>query len=178
MNKKLLAAMVAGCAMFSGAALADDGQVKFTGNIIDTGCEVVNNMDNRLEVPMGDIAKTVFTGVGSTAAEQRFAIKLKNCPNTATKAAVIFSGENVGGDNSKLQLTGEGTPGVASGVALQLVDGSNNAALQLHSRSASLDIPQGTDNIDLPFRVRYIQIGSSVAAGTADGVANFTISYN
>ena len=41
MKKTLLAAVVAGCAAFSGAALADDGQVKFIGDIIDAGCDVV-----------------------------------------------------------------------------------------------------------------------------------------
>ncbi|MEN0614291.1 fimbrial protein [Klebsiella indica] len=177
MNKTLLATMVAGCAVFSGAAFAVDGQVKFTGAVIDAGCDVVNNMANPLEVLMGQVPKTQFTGVGSTAAEQRFAIKLENCPNTVTKASVIFSGDNVGGDDSKLKLTGAGSSGVASGVALQLVDGSTNATLPLYSRSTSLDIP-GSGDIDLPFRVRYIQTESTVTAGTADGAANFTISYN
>lgn len=77
MKKTLLAAVVAGCAAFSGAALADDGQVKFIGDIIDAGCDVVNDLSNPLEVQMGQIAKTSFSGTGSTAAEQNFAIKLK-----------------------------------------------------------------------------------------------------
>ena len=119
MKKTLLAAVVAGCAAFSGAALADDGQVKFICDIIDAGCDVVNDLSNPLEVQMGQIAKTAFSGTGSTAAEQNFAIKLENCPTTVTKASVLFSGANVNGDNDKLQLTGAGTdPAVAEGVEL------------------------------------------------------------
>ncbi|HCB1498214.1 major type 1 subunit fimbrin (pilin) [Klebsiella oxytoca] len=175
MKKTLLAAVVAGCATFSGAALADDGQVKFLGEIIDAGCDVVNDLSNPLEVQMGQIAKTAFTGPGSTAAEQGFDIKLENCPTTVAKASVLFSGTNVGGDNDKLQLTAE--PSVATGVALQLVDGSNNNTLPLFTRSTSLTIPS-TGNIDLPFRVRYIQTDATVVAGKANGTANFTISYN
>lgn len=98
-EKTLLAAVVAGCAAFSGAALADDGQVKFLGEIIDAGCDVVNDMTNPLEVHMGQIAKTAFSGTGSTAAEQDFSIKLENCPTTVAKASVLFSGPNVNGDN-------------------------------------------------------------------------------
>ncbi|CAM3081385.1 putative major fimbrial subunit LpfA [Klebsiella spallanzanii] len=178
MKKTLLAAVVAGCATFSGAALADDGQVKFIGDIIDAGCDVVNDLSNPLEVQMGQIAKTAFSGTGSTAAEQGFDIKLENCPTTVTKASVLFSGDNVGGDNDKLQLTGAGTdPDVAEGVALQLVDGSTNSTLPLFTRSTSLTIPS-TGNIDLPFRVRYIQTDATVVAGKANGTANFTISYN
>lgn len=64
MKKTLLAAVVAGCAAFSGAALADDGQVKFIGDIIDAGCDVVNDLSNPLEVQMGQIAKTAFSGRG------------------------------------------------------------------------------------------------------------------
>ncbi|STW80224.1 Fimbrial protein [Klebsiella michiganensis] len=59
----------------------------------------------------------------------------------------------------------------------QLVDASSNATLPLYTRSASLTIP-ATGNIDLPFRVRYIQTESTIVAGKADGTANFTISYN
>ncbi|STV87533.1 Fimbrial protein [Klebsiella michiganensis] len=62
-------------------------------------------------------------------------------------------------------------------MALQLVDASSNATLPLYTRSASLTIP-ATGNIDLPFRVRYIQTESTIVAGKADGTANFTISYN
>ena len=101
MKKTLLAAVVAGCAAFSGAALADDGQVKFIGDIIDAGCDVVNDLSNPLEVQMGQIAKTAFSGTGSTAAEQNFAIKLENCPTTVAKASVLFSGANVNGDNDR-----------------------------------------------------------------------------
>ena len=68
-------------------------------------------------------------------------------------------------------------PDVATGVALQLVDASSNSTLPLYTRSASLSIP-ATGNIDLPFRVRYIQTESTIVAGKADGTANFTISYN
>ncbi|VYT94054.1 fimbrial protein [Metakosakonia massiliensis] len=178
MKKTFLAALVAGCATFSGAALADDGQVKFTGKIIDAGCDVINDLSNPLVVDMGEIAKTAFTGTGSTAAEQGFDIKLENCPTTISKASVLFSGDNVGGDNEKLKLTGAGTdPDVAKGVSLQLVDGSNNNVLPLFARSTSLAVPS-TGNIDLPFRVRYIQTEATVVAGKADGTANFTISYN
>ncbi|MDM4551548.1 fimbrial protein [Klebsiella oxytoca] len=152
--------------------------MKFLGEIIDAGCDVVNDMTNPLEVHMGQIAKTAFSGTGSTAAEQDFSIKLENCPTTVAKASVLFSGPNVNGDNEKLELTGAGTdPDVAEGVALQLVDGSNNNTLPLFTRSTSLNIP-ATGKIDLPFRVRYIQTDTTVVAGKADGSANFTISYN
>lgn len=178
MKKTLLAAVIASCATFSGAVLADDGQVRFTGEIIDAGCDVVNDLSNPLIVDMGQIAKTAFAGTGTTAAEQGFDIKLENCPTTVTKASVLFSGDNVGGDNEKLKLTGAGTdPDVAKGVSLQLVDGSNNNILPLFARSTSLTIP-ASGNIDLPFRVRYIQTDTTIVVGKAGGAANFTISYN
>lgn len=62
-------------------------------------------------------------------------------------------------------------------MALQLVDGSTNSTLPLFTRSTSLTIPS-TGDIDLPFRVRYIQTDTTVVAGKANGSANFTISYN
>lgn len=53
MKKTLLAAVVAACATISGAALADDGQVKFIGDIIDAGCDVVNDLSNPAGSPNG-----------------------------------------------------------------------------------------------------------------------------
>ncbi|STW80223.1 Fimbrial protein [Klebsiella michiganensis] len=35
-------------------------RVKFIGDIIDAGCDVVNDLSNPLEVQMGQIAKTAF----------------------------------------------------------------------------------------------------------------------
>ncbi|MFQ8717313.1 MAG: fimbrial protein [Enterobacter hormaechei] len=41
------------------AAQADDGQVNFTGNIIEQGCKIDTTMTAPQTVKLGDIAKTV-----------------------------------------------------------------------------------------------------------------------
>ena len=53
-----------GCGEFSSAlpALAADGQVNFTGNIVDAACKVTNDLSNPLNVVLGDVARTAFAG--------------------------------------------------------------------------------------------------------------------
>ena len=44
------------------AGPAADGQVNFTGNIVDAACKVTNDLSNPLNVVLGDVARTAFAG--------------------------------------------------------------------------------------------------------------------
>ena len=173
MKKTLLAAVVAGCAAFSGAALADDGQVKFLGEIIDAGCDVVNDMTNPLEVHMGQIAKTAFSGTGSTAAEQDFSIKLEDCDTTVSQeAAVIFNGQQDGTLAGSLANTAGA--GAATNVALQLY-GPDGQPLNIGDTSGTVTLIDG-ENV-VPLSVDYIATGA-VVAGNVSATATFSMVYS
>jgi major type 1 subunit fimbrin (pilin) len=77
----------------------------FTGEIIDSACQVVNGLSNPLNVQLGKVSKTVFTGAGSTSTLTKFDIQLKNCPETVTSAAINFGGTPDANNNSTLALT-------------------------------------------------------------------------
>ncbi|AHG20962.1 ferrous iron transporter B [Chania multitudinisentens RB-25] len=167
----IVATLVAAGAMGSVSAFAADGQINFTGEIIDSACEVVNNVSSPLNVSMGKIAKTAFSGKGSTAAATKFTLQLNNCPATLTGATVKFDGTTVAGDNSVLALTSGG----ATGVGIQLSDSSSVLALNTASASYPLQ-STGTNNLD--FVARYVATAATVTAGAANAVASFTINYN
>jgi major type 1 subunit fimbrin (pilin) len=155
--------------------MAADGQVNFKGEIIDSACEVVNSVSNPLDVTLGQVAKTAFTGAGSTAAATKFTLQLKNCPESVTSAAVKFDGTADAGDNNVLQLTQD--TGVATGVGIQLSDASN-AVLPLFTASTSYPLVSGTAVNNLDFVARYIATDETVTAGPANSVASFSINYN
>jgi major type 1 subunit fimbrin (pilin) len=95
MNKVALGFCIAatvGCSASAFAATNGEGQINFTGEIIDSACQVVNGLSNPLNVQLGKVSKTVFTGAGSTSTLTKFDIQLKDCPETVTSAAINFGG--------------------------------------------------------------------------------------
>ena len=66
MKKILLMTTMAALACSSSltwAATTGEGQVNFTGEILDAACEVVNSQSSPLAVDLGKISKTAFTGI-------------------------------------------------------------------------------------------------------------------
>ncbi|MFP2514729.1 fimbrial protein [Buttiauxella agrestis] len=177
MKKNLIAVAVLATSVFGVAsAMAADGQVNFTGEIIDTPCVAVNTPSNPLEVKLGKVGKTAFTGAGSTAAATKFTLQLTDCPATVSTASVKFDGTSDAGNNSVLALTQES--GVATGVGIQLSDDANTVVpLFTASKAYALQTGVGVMN-DLDFVARYVATSDNVTAGTANSMASFTINYN
>lgn len=173
MKKNLIVAtLTAAAALCSASSFAQDGTVNFTGEIIDSACTVDIGSNNTMVVDLGKVAKTAFTGVGSTASATKFTLVLKDCPATVSSAKVKFDGTGYANDNTVLALTPGAT--TATGVAIQLSDAAN--VLPLATSSASYPLSStGVNNLD--FFARYIAKGT-VVAGLANSTANFTVNYN
>ncbi|MGL5603164.1 MAG: fimbrial protein [Silvania sp.] len=178
MKKNYIASAFAFAAALSvSTAFAQDaGQVNFTGEIIDAGCEIANTPAAPLDVTLGQVQRTAFNGAGSTAAPTSFKLVLKNCPETVHNAMVKFDGANVDGDTSVLALTGAGTTGVATGVGVQLSDDANTV-LPLFTASKAYPLTDTQDN-ELTFVARYVATAATVGVGLANATANFSVTYN
>lgn len=178
MNKVALGFFIAatiGCSASALAATDGEGQINFTGEIIDSACQVVNGISNPLNVELGQVSKTVFTGAGSTSTPTRFDIQLKNCPESVTSAAINFGGTPDSDNNSALSLTPDAD--AATGVAIQLLD-STDQPVSLYTPSRQYPLTAGSTVNDLEFAGRYIQTGPTVTAGPANSVSTFTVIYN
>ena len=178
MNKVALGLFIAaavGCSASAFAAINGEGQINFTGEIIDSACQVVNGLSNPLDVQLGKVSKTVFTGAGSTSTLTKFDIKLTNCPETVTSAAINFGGTPDADNNAALALTPD--TDAATGVAIQLVDTSGQP-VSLYTPSKQYPLASGTAVNDLEFGARYIQTQAAVTAGSANSVSTFTVIYN
>ena len=164
-----------GCSASVFAAADGEGQINFTGEIIDSACQVVNEISNPLNVQLGKISKTVFTGAGSTGTLTKFDIQLKDCPETVTSAAINFGGTPDADNHSTLALTPDAD--TATGVAIQLVDASAQP-VSLYSPTRQYPLASGTAVNNLEFGARYIQTQTAVTAGLANSVSTFTVIYN
>ncbi|AUJ83706.1 fimbrial protein [Enterobacter cancerogenus] len=147
-----------------------NGIVHFTGEIIDSTCEVSTGTKDQT-VDLGKVNKSTFTDVGSTASVQAFQIDLVNCPQTYKKANARFDGTEDGDGYLKLNNGG------ATGVAIAIYNRADNSLLKLYNQSKTADISaEGTAS--LPFMARYIATSSTVTAGLANADSEFTITYS
>lgn len=174
MKKNIIAAALATVALTSVSAFAADGQVNFTGEIIDAACTVSNTAANPLDVKLGQVSKTAFAQAGDKTAATQFTLTLTGCPSSVSSATVKFDGTSVNGDNSILALT-QGTD-VATGVGIQLSDDSNTV-LPLFTASKAYTLQSDATN-SLNFVARYISTAATVTTGPANATANFSINYN
>lgn len=122
MKKLLLAACVSSACCSTAFAAGGEGQVNFTGEILDSACEVVNTTTSPLQVTLGKISKSVFTAAGATSTPTMFKVQLKNCPETVTSASITFGGTPDSTNENILALKSE--TGVATGVGIQILDSS------------------------------------------------------
>ena len=170
MKKNLLASLIAATSIVAvNNALAADGTIDFTGEIIDQACELAAGSD-ALKVNLGQVSKKALPNAGSTAAATKFTIKLINCPATVTTASVKFDADSYIGDDEVIKLKEE------TGVGIQITDDTNKI-VPLFTASKAYPLQQNVEN-NLDFRARYIAKSDTVTPGPANATATFTINYN
>lgn len=176
--------------IFASQAFAADGTIHFRGEVIDSTCEITSDTADQT-VNIGRVAKTTFSGVDSTASVKDFHIKLENCPETYTQAAVRFDGTEdkdtigkgylsigtpVNGETGTDGIyTGEGSAVAATGVAIKLYNLSDDSAIPLYNNSKYVPITSG--KADMGFKAKFVQTLASVTPGTANADSQFTIEY-
>lgn len=180
MKGKFAAAVLFTAMGLASTAMAQDGQVNFTGKIIEAGCKINGSVTSSQDVKLGEVSKTAFTAAGSTAATTKFSLVLTACPADllGKPVSVKYDGMPDTLNNDYLQITGYGTTGVAKGVAIQLLN-SDTSELPLSTESKSVTIASdAAEETNLDFFARYIATEDSVSGGDANGVVNFTLTYN
>lgn len=162
------------------SVMAQDGQVNFTGKIIEAGCKINGNVTDTQDVKLGDVVNTAFTAAGDSAATTKFSLVLTACPAelAGKPVSVKYDGTPDTINNDYLQLTGYGDATVASGVAIQLLN-ADSSELPLGTASKAVTIASDVaEETTLDFFARYIATNAKVTGGDANGSVNFTLTYN
>ncbi|KFK96215.1 MULTISPECIES: fimbrial protein [unclassified Serratia (in: enterobacteria)] len=178
MKKTVVATVFASLAMLATTnALAVDGTIHFTGNILDSACNVTSGVAGTQTVALGNFAKSDLATAGMTSAGTAFTVTLSGCPaNGYTKASLKFDGTTVTSDNTLLALdTGQ----TATGVGVQLLeqDGATPIAMRTDSVAKNLDLSASTAVTSLNFVARY-KAFAGATAGTANATTTFEVDYN
>lgn len=175
--KKLLISLAVISAIHAGATFASDGVINFTGEIVDTSCQV-DTSSKDMTVNLGKVNKTSFTQAGDEESATKFTIKLTGCPTTpegTTQAAIKFEGQSVPGDDTVLALTD--TAGAATGVGVEIKDWADNPVSMRTTPTAFL--PLGTSGeMSLNYTAYYRATAGTVTSGEANAATSFTVVYN
>ncbi len=123
-------------------------------------------------VALGEVARSDFHGVGSTRGEQPFLLDLA-C-DAGARVNIQFDGIAAGSDApGVLALVSPDVQTSARGVGVQLL--YRGAPLALGERLPLETAPQGLRSY--PFSARYYQTQPQIAAGEANAVATFSLTY-
>lgn len=168
-------ALAATAAVSMSNAFAAAGTVNFTGEILDAACTVDVASQNQT-VDLGKYNKSEFTATGSITAAKKFNIVLKNCPTTVTSAYVRFDGKPEATDSTLLAVDSS-VAGAATGVAINLMS-ADKVQLPLHGGNSYRYTLSSTADNTLDFFAQYKSTASTVTAGPANSVAQFSVIYN
>ena len=136
-----------------------------------------------IQVPLGDVPRTVFSGIGSTSPEKSFNIGLNCAGGAQGVAATIYTTltdqTNTANTSNVLSLT---STSKAKGIGIQIRNGTNvisygpaSSAIGNKNQWMAGQSINGTFNI--PLAARYVQTGATITAGSANGIATFTMGY-
>ncbi|AMP00670.1 fimbrial family protein [Collimonas arenae] len=142
--------------------------------IITPSCTVDTGSQN-VVVNFGSISRGSFKGIGSTAGDRPFNIKL-NCQRGENAQNTILLNMQATADLSKsagvTQLTQ--SAGVATGVAIQILDKNSQPVIFGTAMTVG---PSADIQYVVPFTARYYQTAGTVTTGSANGTATFTVEY-
>ncbi|MBK5073872.1 type 1 fimbrial protein [Budviciaceae bacterium CWB-B4] len=171
MKKYVLFSTALACTALSPIVFAEDGKVNFKGTILESACTVESSSQN-LDVNLGRVSKTVFTAAGDTSSPMPFSLKLENCPTDVLTSgvAVRFEGTTVSGKTDILDITGG-----AAGVGVQIKDKAGQKIVLGSESTTYTPLVAGDNTLD--FTAYYVSTSTTVTAGAANAVANFTIIY-
>ncbi len=141
-----------------------------TNTIAPVACSVSNSAIN---VPMGDMARKLFTGVGYKGPIKQFFITLRCDADTKVKMTIDAVADSSAAPGV-IALTSAGSPGVASGVGIQLTH--SGAPVVFGSPKSIITSAGGVLNI--PLIATYYQTSPTVRVGPANAQATFTMTYN
>lgn len=153
--------------------------------IASASCQVTGDINK--VVTLSPVAKSGFTGIGSTQGEQAFNINILCNGGTNTTSAiesnaisVSFDYQPFGGTTNVIDNSASATQ-LAAGVGTQLLTDMNGNLNHVISQGEKLPLGLVVSgqlvNYSIPMKARYYQAANTVTAGAVRGMATLTIIY-
>ncbi|KVE06913.1 fimbrial protein [Burkholderia anthina] len=187
--------VAAAVALAAGSAMAADGTINFTGEIVAASCGITGGNgtsvtggkgQQSIDVKLGKVSVDSLGGAAGGGIAAGTAVNLNlDCGATAKGLSTVkvrfdpASGSGVDGKNNKLLQT----TGTAKGVGIGIYDAAGTL-LNMNANETfdaplvnggTAEAPVYTAN--LAMRAGYVKNGDEVVAGTANGTLPFTLTY-
>lgn len=188
-RKSLLAAVVG---LTAHSAMAADGAVNFTGEIVAASCGITGGAgttvggsakDQVINVNLGKVSTNSLGGTAGSGIVAGQAINLNlDCDKAAAGLAAVTmqldaaAGSGIDAKNGNLLKT----TGTATGVGIGIYNTSNkllNLSSNDHIRGTLSGDATAGYKTRLVMRAAYVANGDVIKAGTANGTLPFTLSY-
>lgn len=175
--KKIYGLFISILGLLSHSAIAEDVMVQITGAILPQSCNVKSS-DLTKNVIFDDIDPQDLTPVGATTASKKVSIALENCTGNVSGMSYMFSGTSDTSNPNLLKVIGKSNvspEGVASGLAIEILD-MNNQSISLNKKQ-SFSQKITTSNYDFDFYLRYKSISQKIEAGDASSLLYLDFYY-
>ena len=154
--------------------------------IASSSCEIQGQINQFVQLKT--VNKSDFKGVGSTAAEQPFNIRLlcsggvnETGQPTTNDISVSFTYDTVANTNNVIANTNGSSQGRASGVGVQLVwnyKNQNSVVVNNEKKIVETINSNNTKQYDIPMKARYYQTDTNIRPGRVSGLAQVIINYD
>lgn len=142
-----------------------------SSTITNPACTVTNN---NVAVPMGNVKRNIFNGVGYTGLPVQFFISL-NCQAGSRINFKIDATADSSGAPGVMAINSSATGNAASGVGIKLTRGGTPVAF---GTTTLAGVSANNGLYSIPIIAQYYQTQPIVTAGQANGTATFTMTYN
>ncbi|WP_434629542.1 fimbrial protein [Chromobacterium sp. CV08] len=172
--KQFVTAALIGLGVYSSGAMASDGKITVTGNIVAQTCTIAGNSGQNVTVTLPTVGTSALASAGQTAGSTPFSINLSNCPSGLKNAQTRFEvGPTVDSASGNL-LNSTGT-GSATNVEVQLLNNSSNA-INLNNNANSQVVPISGGNATMNYYAQYIATGAA-GAGSVSTSVQYSMTY-
>ncbi len=139
-------------------------------NVNSVNCDVTTTS---IQVPLDSVFVSELTAVGNSAKPRTFGVGLNCEPNARVNVMLTGTQNSDTSVDGVLQLTHAGSPGVASGIGIQIL--YKNTPLVLNN---NLFLKASSGGIEtFPFTAQYYQTKATPVEGEANATATLEITY-
>jgi type 1 fimbria pilin len=155
-----------GC-VFDVAVAQSTVHFNVTGSIVNEGTCTFQNTE--VPVPLGDVNKSVFTGVGTPSPWLEFKLVSAGCTDVS-HVYMKYSGTAASGNSNLFAVTGG-----AAGVGVDIQTYNDQQAVP---NGATITWAPRAIGATYDFKARYMQTQSSITAGVANTTVTVSMTYD
>lgn len=146
--------------------------MRLTATLVSNSC-AVSVASQEQTVNMGTLASKQFSAGKAAADPVRFTINLERCGSAVSSVSTTFSGSADASDATLLALNSEST---AAHVGIAILD-KDRHRIPIGNGSEQYPLTAGVSDAQLVFYGQYVATQNGVTAGSANGDATFTLTY-